>query len=92
MRRLFILSLAEAPEEPVQGGEYHASPPVGLQAPVVSLVVVSLPEETEAEDVEEAGVVSIVLAGTTAGMAEDVMDGEEASGAAAAVVRGTAEC
>lgn len=71
----------------MQGGEYHASPPVGLQAPVVSL-----PDETGAEDGEETGVVSTVLACTTARTAEDVMTGEGASGAAAAVVIETAVC
>lgn len=95
MRRLLILSRAEAPDEPVQGGEYHASPPVGLQAPVVSLVV-SLPEDSVAGEEEEAGGLSTGLAGTTTGAggveetAGDVMVGEGASGAAAAVVNGAA--
>ncbi len=80
----------------MQGGEYHASPPVGLQAPVVSLVVVSLPVDSGAGAEEETGAGSTGLACTTAGAgwveetAEDVMTGEGASGAAAAVVKGTA--
>ena len=96
MRRLFILSRAEAPEDPVQGGEYQASPPVGLQAPLLVLLVVSLPEDSGVEEEEEIGGVSTGLACTTAGTggvdetAGDVMTGEGASGAAAAVVVGVA--
>ena len=68
LRRLLILSMAEAPEEPVQGGDNHASPPVGLQAPVEVLLVVSpLPEDSGTEEDEEAGVELAVVASTPAG-------------------------
>ena len=71
------MSRAEAPEEPVQGGEDHESPSVGLQAPLV----VPLPDDPAAGE-EEAGVESTGLACTTAAAdgveetAGDVMDGE----------------
>ena len=71
MRRAFILSREEAEEEPVHGGEYQASPPVGLQAPLEVLVVGALVEGSGAEDEEEEEVVgegvSIGLASTIAG-------------------------
>lgn len=93
LRRLLILSRAEAPDEPVQGGEYHASPSVGLQAPLVVLLVVSsLPEDSGTAEDEEAGGESTGEACTTAGVdwvveaAEEVMIGE------AAVVTGAVRC
>lgn len=64
LRRVFILSRAEAPEEPVHGDEYHASPLVGLQVPLVLVVLVSLvslPDDSGAEEEEEAGIVSTGL-------------------------------
>ena len=77
----------------MQGGEYHASPLVGLQAPLVALVVVvSLPDDSGAEEEEAGGVSSTGLACTTAGAGEveetawDVMTGEEASRTAGADV------
>ena len=85
LRRAFILSSAEAPEDPVQGGEYHASPPVGLQVPLVVLVV-SLPEDAGAAEEEERGGESTGVEETAA----DVMTGEGDTAAAAAVVVGTA--
>lgn len=70
----------------MQGGEYHASPSVGLQAPLV------LPEDLGAEEDEEAGGESTGLACMGAGgveeMTGDVMTGEGASGATAALVIG----
>lgn len=78
----------------MQGGEYHASPSVGLQAPLVVPVVVSLPEDLGAEEEEEAGGESTGLACMTTGAGGveettgDVMTGEGASGAAAALVIG----
>lgn len=52
----------------MQGGEYHASPSVGLQAPLVVLVLVSLTDDSGAEEEEEVGgVLSTGLACTTAG-------------------------
>ena len=69
MRRLFILSMAEAPEEPVQGGEIHASPPVGLQVPLVEEPV---PEGSEAGAEDVAGVESTGLVCTAAAAAEEV--------------------
>lgn len=103
LRRAFILSREEAAEEPVQGGEYQASPPVGLQAPLEVLVVVSLvegsgAEEEEEEEEEEAGGVSIGLAWTIAGAdgveetAWGVMIGAGAWETAAVVVIGAAGC
>ncbi len=81
VRRLLILSRAEAPEDPVQGGEYHASPSVGLQAPLVVLVVVSsLPEDSGAEEDEEAGGESTGVACTTSGVEETA--GGESTGVA----------
>lgn len=92
------MSREEAAEEPVQGGEYQASPPVGLQAPLEVLVVVSLVEGSGAEDEEEeeAGGVSIGLAWTIAGAdgveetAGAMMTGAGAWEAAAVVIRGAA--
>lgn len=92
MRRLFILSSAEAPEEPVQGGEYHASPSVGLQAPVAVLVVSLLPDDSGAEEEDEVGGASTGLACTTTeadGVEEmgwDVMTGDGTWASAPAVV------
>ena len=81
----------------MQGGEYQASPPVGLQAPVVSLVVVLLLVEGSVPgEVEDAGGLSTGLGNTTTGAggveetAAGVMIGAGASGAAAAVVTGAA--
>ena len=93
MRRLLILSRAEAPEEPVQGGEYHASPSVGLQAPLVVLLVVSsLPEGSGAAGEEEAGDESIGVICATAG-AGDVEEtaGEVMTGGGAVVVGATGD-
>ena len=85
----------------MQGGEYHAAPPVGLQAPLVAsflvaslkvlLMVVSLLEDSGAEE-EEAGVAStrvackIEVAGGAEETAMDVMTGDRVSGAAVTVV------
>lgn len=88
LRRSLILSIAEAPEEPVQGGEYHASPSVGLQSPLVVLVV-SLPEESGVEEGEEAGGELTELAITIAG-AGGVEDTAGGVMTAAAVVIGAA--
>lgn len=72
----------------MQGGEYHASPSVGLQAPLV------LPEDLGAEEEDEAGGESTGLACMTTGAGGveettgDAMTGEGASGAAAALVIG----
>lgn len=81
----------------MQGGEYHASPPVGLQALLVALlVVVSLFEGSGADEEEETGDVPTGLSCATNGAgeaeetAEDVMTGEEVSAAAAVVVIGAA--
>lgn len=68
----------------MQGGEDHMGPPVGLQAPLVVLLVVSLPEGPGTEE-EEVGGESTGLGCTTV---EDVVT-EGASGAAAAVAVGT---
>ena len=77
----------------MHGGEYHASPLVGLQVPLV--VLVSLPDDSGAEEDEAGGVSTTELACTTAGAggveetAWDVMTGGEASRTAGADVTGT---
>ena len=52
----------------MQGGDNHASPLVGLQAPADVLLVVSpLPEDSGIEEDEEAGGELAVVASTAAG-------------------------
>ena len=52
----------------MQGGDNHASPSVGLQAPVEVLLVVSpLPEDSGTEEDEEAGEELAVVGSTIVG-------------------------
>lgn len=71
----------------MQGGEYHASPSVGLQAPLaVPLLVPSLPEDWGTAEDEDAGGESTGVVCTTAGMDGVVETAEEVMIRAAAVV------
>ena len=58
----------------MQGGESHASPPVGLQAPVLVLPVLSpLPEDAGTEEDDEGGGESTGEACTTAAWVEEAV-------------------